>query len=185
MIKPFTLVFVSMLVLSAAFAGQPVPVRPVPVTKEYLDGTRLILKDAKCTLELPPGWNWMMLEKEKMFLCVNAKNFDSIVIMTSEMKSEMTEHQPESLIKNARHAMESRGGKLLNEKYEMIDLPSSKKAAHITFQEVVGADKKYAYIYLAQTPEMTLLKIHITAADKVTEPPELTRLAKSIKEWKK
>lgn len=186
MSKPITLALASLLLWSVACAGQPTPAasRPVPVPKDLLEGTRLIVKEAKCTVELPTGWQWMMLEKEKMLFCLNPKTFDTIVLSTNDMKNEMTTHQPESLIKNARLTMETRGGKLLNDKYDMIDLPNSKKSAHVTFQEVLGADKKFAYIYLAQTTDSALLKLHITAAGKTTEPPELTAMAKSIKEWK-
>ena len=175
------------LYLPAAFAAaaaesKPQSVQPVPVGKELLDGTRLILKQAGCSLELPgAGWRWMTIEKsEKIFLCVNAK-FDMLVISTSAMKSEMTAHQPESLIKNVRLTTEARGGKISADKFELIELPGAKKAAHVSFQEELNGNKKYAYIYLAQTSDDTLLKLHITAADKTSEPDELKKMAQSIK----
>ena len=167
---------------SAAAEQKPQSVQPVPVGKELLDGTRLIVNHAGCSLELPgPGWKWMTFEKsEKIFLCVNSK-FDMLVISTSAMKSEMTAHQPESLIKNARLTTEARGGKISADKFDLIELPNAKKAARVSFQEDLNGSKKYAYIYLAQTTDDVLLKIHFTAADKTSEPDALKKLAQSIK----
>src|SRR5258706_13423155 len=92
----------AMTLSSAVFAGQPVPekpVQPVPVSKDMLDGTNLLLKSAGCSIALPnSGWSWMTYDKSgQNFICVNSKTLEIFGVGLDTLKSEMTDHHPQSL----------------------------------------------------------------------------------------
>jgi hypothetical protein len=168
-----------------AFAGQAAekPVQPVPVSKEFLDGTKLLLKGAGCTIAPPSsGWNWMTYDKSgQNFICVNAKTLEIYGVGLETLKSEMTDHHPQSLIASAKKTQEARGGKLEKDVYEFIDIPGAKKAARVTFTEIDKAGKKtLAVIYVINTRDLTVVKIHCNGP-YTSEPDAFKAMVKSLK----
>lgn len=175
-------VLTSAVALNDALAAQERPVTPVAVSKEMLDGTRLVLKTAGCSLDLPgAGWSWMTYENAgKTFLCVNSKTLEMYVVGVGQLKHEMTDHHPQSLIAGAKKTQESRGGKVENDKYEFIETAGVAKSAKITFNEIEKAKKTFVCVYLFQTIDFTLLKVHCNTS-AATEPDAFTKMVKSIK----
>ena len=158
------------------------PVTPVPVSKDMLDGTRLVLKAAGASVDLPgPGWSWMTFDKAgSNYLCVNAKTFDMILVGLGELKHEMVDHQPQSLIASAKKTQESRGGKVEDDKYDFIETPGTVKSVKITFTEIDKAKKNFVRVNLYQVPSLMLIKIQCstpTAAD----PDAFKAIVKSLK----
>lgn len=170
----------------SAHAAQPAapdkPVTPVPVPKDMLDGTRLVLKTAGCSVDLPgPGWSWMTYENAgRNYLCVNAKTFEMYMVAFSELKSDMTDHHPQSLIASAKKTMEAHAGKLENDKYEFIETPGVKKAAKITFTEVEKTKKAFVCVWLFNTVEHILVKMHCSSTG-TSEPEAFKTMIKSLK----
>ena len=167
----------------SVFAAQEKPVTPVPVPKEMLEGTRLILKNTGWSVDLPaPGWSWMTYENSgNNFLCVHSKTFETYIVGINTLKHEMVPHQPESLIAGARKTQEARGGKMENDKFEFIETPGTIKTAKITFNEIDKAGKKtFACVYLFQLPDFTLIKMHCNTP-YTTEPVSFNTMIKSLK----
>src|SRR5947207_3841463 len=63
-----------LLIAASSFAGQPTAaITPQPVPAELLEGGRLIIKNAGCTIAPPgSGWTWMQYDKSgQNFVCVH------------------------------------------------------------------------------------------------------------------
>ena len=163
-------------------AAQERAVTPVPVSKEMLDGTRLVLSKAGCSLDLPGvGWTWMTYDNAgQTFMCVNSKTFEMYVVGVGQLKHDMVDHQPQSLIAGAKKTQESRGGKVENDKYEFIETPGVTKSAKITFNEIEKTKKTFVCVYLFQTIDFALLKVHCNTS-AATEPDAFTKMVKSLK----
>ncbi len=182
-----TLVPSLLLILAlSAHAAQPggaeKAVTPVPVGKDMLDGTRLVLKTAGCSIDIPgPGWSWMTYDNAgRNYLCMNARTFELYMVSLGELKGDMVAHQPESLIASAKKTMEAHGGKLEGDKYEFFDTPGTKKSAHVSFAEIDKTKKSYVSIYLINTIEHALLKIHCSGTNPA-EPDAFKAMLKSLK----
>jgi hypothetical protein len=158
------------------------PVTPVPVAKEMLDGTRLVLKAAGASVDLPgPGWSWMTFDKAgQNYLCLNSKTFEMILVGLGELKHEMVDHQPQSLIASAKKTQESRGGKVEDDKYEFIVTPGTTKSAKITFTEADKTKKTYVRVNLYQVPNFMLVKVQCSTPTE-PEPEAFKAIVKSLK----
>src|SRR5579864_9383555 len=76
----------------------------VPVKAEMLDGSRLVLKDAGCSIDRPSAdWRWKTYEgTAQNFLCEHSKTGALLLIQVGALKgSDLTDHQPKSLIELA------------------------------------------------------------------------------------
>lgn len=116
----------------------------VPVKAELLAGTRLVLRSAGCSIDLPGmGWSWMTYEgTSQNFLCANGNMSALFLVSIGQLHGDFTDHQPQSLIDGARQAVAARGGKLANDKFEWIELPGMKKCARVTFTEIENRARK-------------------------------------------
>ncbi|MGD0089252.1 MAG: hypothetical protein ABSE73_04970 [Planctomycetota bacterium] len=163
-------------------AGQPAA--QVPIKGDMLDGSRLVLRSAGVSVDLPgAGWKWMTYEGDagKTCLCVNASSGVTYLVAVGQLHGEFTDHQPQSLIDNARKRMVANGGKLENDKFEWVELPGTRKCARVAFTEVDKAGKKtLAVFYIAQTIGSTSLKLQFTGAMNA-EPDAFSKMARSLK----
>lgn len=161
-------------------SGQP---NLVPVKPELLDGTRLMLKSAGCSFDLPAaGWKWMIFDGNagQNYHCFNASTQANFLIAAGHFHGEFSDEQPKSLIENARKAIAARGGKLESDKFEWIELKDAKKCARVTFVECEKAgDKRLAVFYIIQTIGETSLKLQFVGAAS-TEPEAFNKMAHSL-----
>ena len=177
----FVLVFSTVLTLSvrAEMAAQL-----VPVDTKLLDGTRLQLLNAKSTVDLPgAGWKWMTYPGAgRNFFCVNNTG-QSYLVAAGELHGDFTDHQPTSLITNAKKAIEARGGKLEADKFEWVEIPGISKCVRVTFVEVEKpGTKSLVILYIAQTVGSSSVKVQFNGTAGVTAEPEAFKaLAKSLK----
>ena len=169
--------------ISSAHAAQG---KVVPVKPADLDGTRLLLKDAKCSVDLPgQGWKWMTVDDSPhTFFCINAASGTQFLVAIGALHMEFSDHQPQSLIANAKAAITKRGGKITNDKYEWIDVPGSQKTMRATFEETEASGvRTLVVIYIANTTDKVTLKLQYTGSANA-EPEELKKLVRSIRELK-
>ncbi len=181
-----TLLLISLTLFSltkynAAHAAEK-PVTPVPVPKDMLEGTRLVLKSAGASIDLPgPGWSWMTFDKAgQNYLCVNQKTFDMFLVGLAELKHELVAHQPESLVASAKKTQDVRGGKVENDKIEFIETPGTKKSAKVTFTEIDKTKKTNVTVYLFQATNLMLVKVQCSTPN-ATEPDAFKAIVKSLK----
>jgi len=155
----------------------------VPVKAEMLDGSRLVLKDAGCSVDRPNAdWRWKTYEgTAQNFLCEHSKTGALLLVSVGALKGDLTDHQPKSLIELAGKTMAGRGGKLEDDKYEWIDLPGVKKCVRVTFNEVDKAGKKtLLVIYIAQTVGQVTLKLQYQG-NTPAEPEPFKQMVHSLK----
>jgi hypothetical protein len=106
------------------------------------------------------------------------------VVSVGELKMDFTDHQPQSLIANAKKTEESHGAKVDQDKYEFFDLPGARKSARVMFCVTDKAGPKFVYYYLIQTTDKALLKIQCAGAYKA-EPEPFKRMVTSLKRLEK
>jgi hypothetical protein len=163
-------------------AAQPAAL--VPVNKDMLDGSRLVLRAAGCSLDRPgAGWQWMTYAggSDKNYLCANAGTAAAFLVAIGQLHGDFTDHQPQSLLDNARKSLAARGGKLENGEFKWQDLPGAKKCVRASFNEVDQSGKKtLVVIYIAQTIGEVSLKLSYTGA-VATEPDAFKQMVQSLK----
>jgi len=178
------LTFTIVLSASSFASAQEQPIDLTPVKKELLDGTRLLLPTANASVDVPSAdWKWMTfsLNSGQNYLCVNSKDHTQILVAVGHLHGDFTDHQPQSLLDNARKGMEARKGKLENDKFTWVDLPNAKKTARVTFVEVESTGQRnLIVIYLAQTFGEMNLKLQYRGPAK-EEPEDIKKLSQSIK----
>src|SRR5579862_6327925 len=88
-----------MLLLAAPLLAEQVSGQPnlVPVKAELLDGTRLVLKSAGCSFDLPAaGWKWMIFDGNagQNFHCFNASTQANFLIAVGHFHGDFSDEQP-------------------------------------------------------------------------------------------
>jgi hypothetical protein len=163
-------------------AAQPAAL--VPVKQEMLDGSRLVLKAAGVSLDRPAsGWQWMTYAggSDRNYLCTNTTSGMAFLAAIGQLHGDFTDHQPQSLLDNARKALAARGGKQENGEFKWQELPGAKKCVRVSFNEVDQAGKKtLVVIYFAQTIGEVSLKLSYTGAG-AAEPDAFKQMVQSLK----
>lgn len=154
----------------------------VPVKKEQLDGEKLLLAAAHCTLELPGAdWKWKGFEgSAKNFICQNQKTHSEYLIQVGRFTAEFTDHQPKSLLDNAKKAAGGKGLKIENDKFEFVEGTGAKKAVRITFEEVAAGKRTLVIIYILATQDQENVKLEFRDA-ATAEPEAFKKLMNSLK----
>ncbi len=177
----FPLVFLALIAIApASKAGQPAAL--APLKSDMLDGSRLVLREAGCSVDVPAtGWKWMTYEGAgKNYICKSPAT-ELFLVAVGQLHGEFTDHQPESLIANARRTMIARGGKIENEKFEWVEFPGPKKCVRVTFNEIdKSGAKTLAVIYIAQTIEQVSVKLQYTGS-AASEPDVFNKMVHSLK----
>ena len=166
-------------VLSADQAAKLIPLKP-----DMLDGTRLVLRAAGCSVDVPgPGWKWMTYEGStgQNYLCANSSTGTLYLVAVGQLHGDLTDHQPQSLIDNARKAITARGGKIEDDKFEWVETPAARKCVRVCFSEVEKSGKRtLAVIYIAHTIGQVSLKLQYTGT-VASEPETFKQMAGSLK----
>ena len=174
--------FLALAACANLLAAQPAQL--VQLKADMLDGTRIVLRKAGCSVDVPPGgWRWMTYEgnTSQNYLCSNSRSGELYLVSVGQLHGEFTDHQPKSLIDNASRAIAARGGKVENDKYDWIELPGAKKCVRVTFTETDSAGKKtLAVIYIAETIDTMTLKLQFTGP-VAAEPESFKQMAHSLK----
>ena len=155
----------------------------VPVKAEMLEGSRLLLRTAGCSVDLPGrDWKWMTYEGgNQNYICSNSNTGALFLAAVGRLTGDLTAHQPQSLLDNASKAIGARNGKLENGKFDWVELPGVKKCVRIAFNEVESSGKRtLAVIYLAQTIGDVSLKLQYTGPS-ASEPEPFKRMVDSLK----
>ncbi|MBI3829200.1 MAG: hypothetical protein HY291_06770 [Planctomycetes bacterium] len=174
---------VLLLVLLAAACAATESDGLVPVKKEQLDGEKLLLTAAHCTLELPSAdWKWKGFEggSPRNFICQNPKTRSEYLIQIGKFTAEFTDHQPKSLLENAKKAAAGKGLKIENDKFEFVEGTGAKKAVRITFEEVAGGKRTLVVIYILATQDQENVKLEFREA-AAAEPEAFKKLMSSLK----
>ncbi|HEY3321979.1 MAG TPA: hypothetical protein VGP72_16045 [Planctomycetota bacterium] len=170
----------ALLFASSAWAEAVVP---VPATKDQLEGTRLLIPEASCSIDIPgPDWKWMTAQsgKTRNYLCMN-RTSTIILLSIGSLTMELTDHQPKSLIESAK----KKGGKILNDKIDFVESPAARKAARVSFEEADAAGKKsFIAVYLVNTVDQVLLHMQCKAP-AAADLDAIKKVFESLKPLKK
>ncbi|MCY3020806.1 MAG: hypothetical protein NTW87_17450 [Planctomycetota bacterium] len=179
-----TLCFVALALWADPLLGAAPVGNLVPLKGDMLDGSRLVLRAAGCSIDRPGAdWKWITYEGNagQNYLCANSATGALFLVAVGKLHGEFTDHQPQSLIDNARKAVTARGGRLEHDKFEWLDLPGAKKCVRVSFHEVEkSGTKTMAVIYIAQTIGEVSLKQQYTGAGD-TEPEAFKQMVRSLK----
>ena len=154
-----------------------------PLGKDLVDGKRLVLHAASCSFELPgPDWKWMGYDGNKSanYVCLNPRTNAFFGVAVGKNHIPLSDHQPQSLLENAKKAIAKRGGKIENDKYEFVEIPDVKKCVRVAFQEIESSGaKSLVIIYLINTVDDVSVKLQC-AGPNAAEPDALKTLFKSL-----
>jgi hypothetical protein len=156
---------------SSAFCGQA-PKGFSEVPKDKLDGLKLVLAEANCSLTAPGAeWKWLTSDaaKGREYLCFNTKTGAGCALSVGKLANEIDAHTREQVANGARQAATASGAKVGNEKYEPAQIPLPGKSWRL-YYEVAFKDgaKAGVVFYLVQTAEhvlVTLQESTVTPAD--------------------
>jgi hypothetical protein len=165
--------------LAADQAAKLIPLKP-----DMLEGSRLVLRAAGCSVDLPgPGWKWMTYEGStgQNYLCGSSSAGALYLVAVGQLHGDLTDHQPQSLIDNARKAITTRGGKIEDDKFEWLEIAGARKCVRVCFSEVEKSGKRtLVVIYIAHTIGRVSLKLQYTGAG-ASEPETFKQMVGSLK----
>lgn len=179
-ILPLTAVV--MFVLSASHAAET-PKGFNRVAQEKLDGQRLIVKEAGCSLAAPtPEWVWVAPENvnERSYMCLSTKSGAGITVSVGELVNGMDEHAQEELTTGCKKNAAQSGATVSNEKFEAVEIPLAKNTWRYSFTVTAGPRKVVAIFYFIKTVGKSFVTLQGTSLDG-NDTPTFRTFVSSLK----
>jgi hypothetical protein len=178
----FSLTAVLIFTLSASHAAET-PKGFNRVAKDKLDGQRLILKEAGCSLAAPtPEWVWVAPENtnERSYMCLSTKSGAGITVSVGELTNGMDEHAREELTTGCKKNAAQNGAAVSNEKFEESEIPLAKNSWRYSFTVSAGPRKVVAIFYFIKTVGKSFVTIQGTSLDG-SDTPTFRAFVSSLK----
>ncbi|MCY3021060.1 MAG: hypothetical protein NTW87_18760 [Planctomycetota bacterium] len=174
------LLFFVLLPCQGARAGQALPQGFSEVAKEKLDGLKLVLTDANCSLTAPAAdWKWLVFDASqgKNYMCFNPKTGAGFTVSLGRLTNDIDAHTRDQVLAAARQSAAASGAKVANEKYEQTQTPLPGNTWRLYHDVLFKQGGKIGVIlYLVKTADHTL----VTLQDSTTTGAESKTFAQFV-----
>lgn len=157
--------FLVLLLCGGALAEQPKGFSAV--SKDKLDGLKIILEAANCTVTAPgPEWKWLVADASegKNFLCFNTRTLANYTVSTGWVGHDVNDHTREVFMDGIRQMGAINGAKIGNEKLEPAQTPLPGKSWRLYFEITSKQNIKTGMVlYLVQTADHAIVSLQDAA----------------------
>jgi len=179
------------LMLNAALSRGVLAVQADPpgfaaVPKEKLDGLRLVLRDANCSLAAPGAeWKWLAHPGGANFMCFSTRTGQGFTVSAGNLVNEIDDHTRTEIMDGVKKSAAAQKSVLSNEKFEKCESPIPGKSWRLSYLlTLTGNAKINVVIYVVNPGEHSLVTLQDSMPEGRPEFPAFKHFVASLKTLK-